>query len=97
VKNVPAEGIEVRVVDEVLLKLKSPEVMLKIQELAEESGISQLQSSLRNLSETWKYLYPQEQSQIMKLLINFIELREDGLNIQMNLDGFNALLLGLGV
>jgi hypothetical protein len=98
VKNVPAEGLEARVVEEILLKLKSPEVMLKIQELAEESGIneSQLQSSLRNLSETWKYLYPPEQSRIMKLLINFIELREDGLNIQMNLDGFNALLLNLG-
>jgi hypothetical protein len=97
-KNVPAEGLEARVVEEILLKLKSPEVMLKIQELAEESGIneSQLQSSLRNLSETWKYLYPQEQSRIMKLLINFIELQEDGMNIQMNMDGFNALLLGLG-
>jgi hypothetical protein len=32
----------------------------------------------------------------MKLLINFIELREDGLNIQINMEGFNALLLGLG-
>lgn len=97
-KNVPAEALEATVTEEVLLKLKSPEVMLKIQELAKENTIDEthLQSSLKNINETWKYLYPQEQSRIMKLLINFIELREDGLNIQMNMDGFNALLFGLG-
>ena len=99
VRNIPAEGIEAKVVDEVLLKLKSPEVVLKVRELAKENAVEeeQLQSSLRNLSETWKYLYPQEQSRIMKLLINQIELREDGLNIQMNMNGFDNLLLSLGV
>ncbi|GHT94779.1 hypothetical protein FACS1894122_11740 [Alphaproteobacteria bacterium] len=80
------------------VKLKSLEVMLKIQELAKENAVDekQLRSSLENLGETWKYLYPQEQSRIMRLLINFIELRENGLNIQMNMNGFNTLLLGLG-
>ncbi|GHT94231.1 hypothetical protein FACS1894122_10650 [Alphaproteobacteria bacterium] len=99
VRNVPAEGIEEKVVEEVLMKLKSPEIMLKIQELANENAVDekQLRSSLEKLSETWTYLYPQEQMRIMNLLINFIELREDGLNIQMNMDGFNTLLLGLGV
>jgi hypothetical protein len=67
-------------------------------QLAKENAAdeTQLQLSLRNLSETWKYLYPQEQSRIMKMLVNSIDLKENGLNIQMNLDGFNALLLGLG-
>ncbi|GHU19462.1 integrase [Alphaproteobacteria bacterium] len=98
IRNVSAEGLEARVIDEVLLKLKSLEVMLKIQELAKENAVDekQLRSSLENLGETWKYLYPQEQSRIMRLLINFIELRENGLNIQMNMNGFNTLLLGLG-
>jgi DNA invertase Pin-like site-specific DNA recombinase len=61
VKNVPAEGVEAKVTEEVLLKLKSPEVMLKIHNLALENAVgeAQLQSSLRNLSETWAYLYPQ--------------------------------------
>jgi hypothetical protein len=99
VRNVPAEGIEAKVVDEILLKLKSPEVMLKIHELAKENAVNrvQLQSSLRNISETRTYLYPQEQTRIMQLPVNFIELKEDGLNIQMNLNGFNTLLFGLGV
>jgi len=99
VRNIPAEAIEAKVTDEVLLKLKSPEVVLKVRELAKENAVDedQLQSSLRNLSETWKYLYPQEQSRIMKLLINQIELKKDGLNIQINMDGFDSLLLSLGV
>ncbi|GHT92024.1 integrase [Alphaproteobacteria bacterium] len=98
VKNVPADSIESRVIEEVLQKLKSPEVMLKIQELAKENTVDekQLQTSLQNLSETWTYLYPQEQMRIMKLLVDFIEIKEDSLNIQMNMDGFNTLLLGLG-
>lgn len=97
-KNVPAEELESRVVEEILVKLKSPEVMLKIQDLSKENAVdeAQLRLSLENISEIWKYLYPQEQSRIMKLLINFIELREDGLNIQMDMDGFNALLFALG-
>jgi chromosome segregation and condensation protein ScpB len=95
---VSAEELEARVLEEVLQKLKSPEVLLKIQELAQENEMNdvQLQSSLNNIGETWKYLYPQEQAKIMKLLINFVELRENGINIQMNMDGFNALLFGLG-
>jgi hypothetical protein len=98
VRNIPAEGIESKVIDEILLKLKSPEIMLKIHELAKENAVNetQLQSSLRNISETWTYLYPQEQIKIAQLLVDFIELKEDGLNIQMNLDGFNTLLFGLG-
>jgi hypothetical protein len=97
-KNVPAETLERNVVDEILLKLKSPEVTLKVQELARENAVdeAQLQSSLKNLGETWKYLYPQEQLRVMRLLINFIEIKETGLNIQMNMDGFNELLFGLG-
>jgi DNA invertase Pin-like site-specific DNA recombinase len=97
-RNVPAEELEARVLEEVLQKLKSPEVLLKIHELANENETNdtQLQSSLNNIGETWKYLYPQEQAKIMKLLINFIELKEDGINIQMNMDGFNTLLFGLG-
>jgi DNA invertase Pin-like site-specific DNA recombinase len=98
VRNVPAEGIEAKVIDEILLKLKSPEVMLKTHELAKENAVNdtQLRSSLRNISETWRYLYPQEQIKIAQLLVDFIELKENGLNIQMNLNGFNTLLLGLG-
>ncbi|GHT99107.1 hypothetical protein FACS1894126_5120 [Alphaproteobacteria bacterium] len=62
-RNVPAEGLEARVIDEVILKLKSPEVMLKIQELAKENAVDekQLRSSLENLGETWKYLVVPEE------------------------------------
>ncbi|MDR1390971.1 MAG: zinc ribbon domain-containing protein [Holosporales bacterium] len=62
-KTVPAEDVEQKVIGEVLRILKSPEVVMKINNLAEQQNEIEkveLFGALKNLRESWGYLYPAE-------------------------------------
>ena len=41
------------------------------------------------------YLYQAEQKKIVDMLVNNVIIREDGLKINLNLDGFDPLLTEL--
>ena len=66
-KRVPAEDIEQKVSEEIIKILRSPEIVMNINKLAEKDiTVSQdvlrenLTSALNNLTEVWTYLYPIE-------------------------------------
>lgn len=62
-KNAPAELIERTVIDEVMKILKSPEVVMNLNRLAEEKqeiSKSDLMAALKNLNGAWNYLYAVE-------------------------------------
>jgi len=56
---------------------------------------SDLMLALKNLNDVWKYLYPAEQRKIANMLINRVEIHTDGIKLDMNLEGFDDLLLQL--
>ncbi|MBO6055557.1 MAG: recombinase family protein [Alphaproteobacteria bacterium] len=94
----PAEPIEQQVVSEIVRILKSPEVIMHLNRLAEEDkkiNKTQLLSALKNLNSVWHYLYQAEQKKIVDMLVNNVIIREDGLKINLNLDGFDPLLIQL--
>ncbi len=97
-KNVPAGQVEEQVVNEILKILKSPEILVHIDKLAEENKeITQkeLLVALKNLNEVWSYLYPAEQSKIVKLLVDSVSIKNDDLKMNMNLGGLNQMLIEL--
>ncbi len=94
----PAEPIEKQVISEIVRILKSPEVVMHLNRLAEEDkqiNKTQLLSALKNLNSVWHYLYQAEQKKIVDMLVNNVIVREDGLKINLNLDGFDPLLTQL--
>jgi DNA invertase Pin-like site-specific DNA recombinase len=97
-KNVPAEPVEQNVIDEVLRILKSPEVVMRLNKLADERkdiNKSDIMTALKNLNEAWNYLYQAEQRKIVRILINTVEIHEKGLKLNLNLDDFDNLLMEL--
>ena len=94
----PAEPIEQQVISEIVRILKSPEVVMHLNRLAEEDkkiNKTQLLAALKNLNSVWHYLYQAEQKKIVDMLVNNVIVKEDGLKINLNLDGFDPLLTQL--
>ena len=63
----------------------------KRKDISEEN----LKTAVKNLNEVWSYLYQAEQRKIICMLINRIEMHETGIKIDLNLDGFDSLIMQL--
>ena len=95
-KIVPAEGIERRVMEEVLKKIRTSEVILNIQELNKTNrklSPDDLKVMVDNVAEVWNALCPNEQRKIVRMLVANVVLYESHVDIEINLQGFNRLLL----
>lgn len=76
--------------------MKSPEILVHIDKLVEENkevSHKDVVDALKNLNDVWGYLYQAEQRKIVKLLVNSVQIQNNGL--KMNLDGLNRLLIEL--
>jgi L-fucose isomerase-like protein len=98
-KIVSAEEIERRVTEEVLKKIRTSEVILNIQELNKANrklSPDDLKVIVDNVAEVWNALCPNEQRKIVRMLIANVVLYESHMDLEMNLQGFNRLLLEFG-
>ena len=96
--TIPAEIIEKRVVEEIVRILKSPEVVMGLNRLAErrnDVAKADLMTAIKNLNDVWGYLYQAEQRKIIHMLINKIVMQENGVKIDLNLEGFDSLIMRL--
>ena len=94
----PAEIIEQRVIEEIVKILKSPEVVMSLNRLAErrkDVSKADLMTAIKNLNEVWGYLYQAEQRKIIQMLINKVVIQENGIKIDLNLEGFDSLIMQL--
>jgi len=67
----------------------------KLAEKRKEVSKTDLMLALKNLNDAWDYLYSAEQRKIANMLINRVGIHADGIKLDMNLDGFDDLLLQL--
>ena len=84
--------------EEIVKILKSPEVIMSLNRLAEKrKDISKadLMTAIKNLKEGWGYLYQAEQRKIIQMLINKVVIQENGIKIDLNLEGFDSLIMQL--
>ena len=94
----PADIIEKRVVEEIVRILKSPEVVMSLNRLAErrkEVSKADLMTAIKNLNDVWSFLYQAEQRKIIHMLINKIVIQENGIKIDLNLEDFESLIMQL--
>jgi hypothetical protein len=97
-KSIPADAFEQNVIDEVLRILKSPEIVMKINKLAERQEDiekTELFNAVKNLHESWNYLYHPEKRKILALIVKSVDVLNDGIKINLNLEGFDGFLLDL--
>ena len=97
-KSVPAATVEKVVLEEIFKIIRSPEVVANINRLAEknkEVSKNDLLLALQNLNEVWKHLYQAEQQKVVQMLISSAELKDNGIKITLNLEGFDSLFVQL--
>jgi hypothetical protein len=93
---VPAEEIERQITKEVLKKIRTSEIIMNIQELNKANqklSPDDLKATVDNVSEVWNALCPNEQRKIVRMLIANVDIYENCMDLEINLQGFNRLLL----
>jgi hypothetical protein len=97
-KTVPAEDVEQKIVDEILLILRGPEIISTVNRIADErSEISRqnLVLALKNLAEVWTFLYPTEQHKV-GMLVEEALIGDEGIRITLDLEGFSWVMREMG-
>jgi len=96
VARVPAAEIEKIVIDQVRFLLLSPEIIVQTWRNARKSikGLteSDVRSSLLAFDPLWNELFPAEQSRIIELLVERVDVRTDRVDIKLRIDGVTSLL-----
>lgn len=96
VGRVPAAEIEGAVVDQLRGLLRSPEIVVgtwrvacaEVDELTEE----EVRETLEAVDPLWDELFPAEQARIIQLLVERIDVGNDGVDIRLRVDGLNHLV-----
>ncbi len=92
----PAVEIETAVLSQVHQVLQAPEIMVAVwqsaQTLQERNSLDEptIMVAMRQIGTVWDHLFPVEQHRIVRLLIERVQLRADGLDIVWRDDGWQA-------
>jgi site-specific DNA recombinase len=99
VARVPAAEIEKIVIDQVRLVLLSPEVIVQTWRSARKSNKGLTESEVRNSLQTfdplWSQLFPAEQSRIIQLLVERVDVLIDRVDIKLRIAGITSLIAEL--
>ncbi len=95
VGRLPAAEIEAAVIDQVRGLLRAPEIVVgtwraskpKVDGLSED----QVRRALQDLDPLWDELFPAEQARIVQLLVERIDVGEQGFDLRLRVDGLAHL------
>jgi site-specific DNA recombinase len=99
VRRVPAAEIETAVINQLRGLLRTPEIIIATWREArmQDHGVTEadVREALLNLDPLWDELFPAEQTRIVQLLVERVEVHPDGLDVKLRVDGLQALVTDL--
>jgi len=99
VRRVPAAEIEAAVVDQLRCMLRAPEIIIATWRRARlsDNGITEaeVRAALLNLDPLWDELFPAEQTRILQLLVDRVDVHPDGLDVKLRIDGLQTVVTDL--
>lgn len=100
IRRVSAAAIEAAVIDQLRALLRSPEVVMATWRAAgpqiEALSEGAVREALERLDPLWEELFPAEQTRIVQLLVQRIDLKTDGLELQLRTQGLGHVAQQLG-
>ena len=100
VGRVPAAEIEIAVVNQLRGLLRAPEIVVGTWRTArrEVDGLNEaeVRDALEGLDPLWDELFPAEQARIVQLLVERVDVGNDGVDIRLRIDGLAHLVRDLG-
>jgi site-specific DNA recombinase len=99
-RRVPAAEIENAVIDQLRGLLRDSEIVVRTWRTARQSvpniSEAEVRDALERLDPLWDELFPAEQTRIVQLLVERIEISPDGLDIRLRVEGLAHLTRDLG-
>jgi len=100
IRRVSAAAIEAAVIEQLRALLKSPEVVMATWRGVNAQGVelpeATVREALEHLDPLWEELFPAEQARIVQLLVQRIDLKSDGLELQLRTQGLGHVVNELG-
>jgi site-specific DNA recombinase len=99
VGRVPAAEVETIVIDQVRILLRSPEIIVRTWRQARETlpelTEGEVRTALVEFEPLWDELFPAEQSRIVRLLVERVDVAVDGIEVKLLIDGIGTLVTEL--
>lgn len=96
VRRLPAAEIETAVIDQVRKMLRQPEMIVKtwaaVRREDEKVTEAEVRDHLVEFEGLWDELFPTEQSRIVQLLVERIDVDVDGISIRLRTEGMTSLV-----
>ena len=88
--------VEAAVIDQLRALLKSPEVVMATWRAAQAEGAEFpediVREALDRLDPLWEELFPAEQARIVQLLVQRVDVKPDGLELQLRTQGLRHVV-----
>ena len=99
VRQVPAAEIERIVIDQVRSLLQTPEVIVQTWRAARKTDRGLAESDVRDalleFEPLWNELFPAEQTRIIELLVERVDLQADSIDLRLRVEGLTSLCIEL--
>jgi site-specific DNA recombinase len=98
VSRIPAGDVEAAVIAQLRILVRSPEVMVATWRAArnELPGLTEaVRDALHRFDDLWDELFPAEQTRIVRLLVDRVDVGTAGADIRLKVDGLGSLLTEL--
>jgi hypothetical protein len=98
-RRVSAAEIESAVIEQVRGVLRSPEIIVRTWRVARQSmeclTEADVRDALKRLDPLWDELFPAEQTRIVQLLIERVDIGTEGADIRLRTEGLTSLVADL--
>ena len=95
VTRVPAGDVEAAIMDQLRLMLRSPEIIVATWRAARRAHPAQSEAEVRDALDRfdplWDELFPAEQSRIVRLLVDRVDIAANGIDIRLRVDALGTL------
>jgi DNA invertase Pin-like site-specific DNA recombinase len=96
IKRIAAAQLESVVVEQIKVLLRSPEIIVATWRVARKSiaGLTEREvaEELRRFDDLWNELFPAEQARIVQLLVQRVDVSENGADITLKVQGLSSVL-----
>lgn len=100
-RRIPAADIETVVIEQLKVMLRSPEIIVATWRVARKmtEGLTEARvaEELRRFDDLWSELFPAEQPRIVQLLVERVDLSEQGADITLKVDGIASIVEDLRI
>ena len=96
VRRVPAALVEDAVMAQIRVMVRTPEIIVATWRAARKTlkGLTErdVRDELNRFDEIWSELFPAEQARIVQLLVDRVDISEQGADIRLRVEGFTSLM-----